>query len=70
MAKLNRVAKDRVRALRRGGALIAGVLLMLVVTASVRADTGAATVAESAPINDLLERARRGIERGDWKFVV
>ena len=53
-----------------GPALITGVLLMLVATASVRADTGAATVAESAPINDLLGRARRGIERGDWKFVV
>ncbi|MCH8879076.1 MAG: hypothetical protein IID34_04250 [Planctomycetes bacterium] len=65
---MNRVARDRVQAV--GPALITGVLLMLVVTASVRADTGAATVAESAPINDLLERARRGIERGDWKFVV
>ena len=42
----------------------------LAATTAAQADTGGATVAESAPINDLLDRARDGARRGDWKFVV
>ena len=29
-----------------------------------------ATIEESAPINNLIKRARQGIERRDWKFAI
>ena len=45
-------------------------LVVLAAAGWVAADERGASVAESAPVSDLLKRARDGVQRGDWKFAV
>ncbi len=68
MIKLNH-SRDK-QTLAKQRALLAAMIIALAVFGDVRADGSGATVAESAPISDLLQRARQGVERGDWKYAV
>ena len=59
---------NRARLLHPTAACLA--LLSWVAAAPAQTETPGATVAESAPISDLLQRARDGARRGDWKYTV